>query len=177
MSPAAARGAVYQVALNRGSEKRGRVSAERLAGAWGQGPGGSARARPRVETRAGWGAVASAAAAKARCPCWRPPCSWSTLGFGAARHLATVSSRRGCSRVLSCSPFRRRGRGGSERAAGLEASLQPAQWRSPRGAAARAVAIRGGPAPGFPIPHPGLGDKHCPVGFLARGPARRGPGS
>lgn len=44
-----------QAALNRGSEKRGRVSAERLAGAWGEGPGGSARARPRVETRAGAG--------------------------------------------------------------------------------------------------------------------------
>lgn len=44
-----------QAALNRGSEKRGRVSAERLAGAWGEGPGGSARARPRVETRAGVG--------------------------------------------------------------------------------------------------------------------------
>lgn len=170
-----------QAALNRGSEKRGRVSAERLAGAWGEGPGGSARARPRVETRAGagavGGAVASAAAAKARCPCWPPRCSWSTLGFSAARHLATVSSRRFCSRVLFCSPFRRRGRGSSERAAGLGAALQPAEWRSPRGAAARAVALRGGPAPGFPIPHPGLGDKRCPVGFLARGPARRGPGS
>ena len=121
----------------RGSEKRDRVSAERLAGAWGKGPGSAAPGQDPC----GWVDRTS----KARCRCRRPPSLWNSRFQCSASPRASILPALPCPGA-PCSPFCRRGRGGSKRGPD-EAHAVPLHLRPPWGGGGRAWPPHPSPRP------------------------------